>query len=462
MVWKMSTTRIRAPLFLFFFGLCLPLVGLVYLAEEANEGERLPWDRAIAGVLDRRAGVAAPRLDDLLALAIWGGAILLGAASLVLLSRARSRQVVFWMVSVTGVLTIALSINGLARWLHGSSAAFPSASATVAMAVVAALVFLAGSSRRRAVGAVGALFVVGYGFSLVYLGWSDPSYVVAGWCASVAWVSGLALALPVASGAQATGPARLRSFARGLLRRQPVDDLFDWVRFRIDTFPRSLAWLQPLGLPELHVSTYHDLPWVGVRGGRRAESTKTRWESIAPLVEAHGVRSVVDIGSSAGWFGFKLAERGVRTIAVERSSRGLRLGLYTRKKSRLDDVSFLAMDVTPSTVEQLPAADCVLLLSVWHHFVREWGVEAATGMLEEIWWKTGSLLFFETGEDEMPASWGLPAMLPDARSWLTDFLGEVCAGSSIVHLGLHDALGPENEPRRRNLFVAVRDPQQQV
>jgi hypothetical protein len=164
-----STTGIRAPLSIFLFGLCLPLAGLAFLAEEANDGEPPAWDQAIAGLLDRRAGLAAPRMDDLLALAIWGGAILLGATSLVLLSRARSRQLVFWTVSITGVMMIALSIRGLARWLHGSSASFPSASATVAMAAVAALFFLAGSSRARAaVSTVGALFVVGYGFSLVY------------------------------------------------------------------------------------------------------------------------------------------------------------------------------------------------------------------------------------------------------------------------------------------------------
>jgi hypothetical protein len=120
------------------------------------------------------------------------------------------------------------------------------------------------------------------------------------------------------------------------------------------------------------------------------------------------------------------------------------------------------MSVTPSTVGFLPAVDCVLLLSIWHHFVRQWGVEAATEMLAEIWEKTGRLLFFETGEDEMPASWRLPPMLPDARRWLTGFLGDVCVGASIVHLGLHDALSPDDEPCRRNLFVVVRDDQQQV
>jgi hypothetical protein len=455
------TIGLRAPLPVFLFGLCLPLLALIFLAEEAKDGEQLPWDQAIAGLVNRQAGLVAPRADELLALAIWGGAFVLGT-SLALRSKAPTRHVVFWTVSITGVLMIAVIMSGLARWFRGSNASFPSASAMVAMAALTALVFLADSNRRRAIiGAVGALFVIGSGFLLVDLGWSNPSYVLAGWCTSVAWVSGLYLVLPLEIDAHATGAARLRSFARGMLRRQPVDDLFDWVRFRIDTFPRSVAWLQPF-LPELHNSTYHELPWVGVRGGWRAESSKTRWKEIAPLVEAHGVRSVVDIGSSAGWFGFKLAERGVQTIAVERSPHGLRLGLYTRKKSGLDDVSFLAMMVAPSTVEQLPGADCVLLLSVWHHFVREWGVEAATGMLEVIWRKTGTLLFFETGEDEMPSSWQLPAMLPDARSWLTEYLAEACPGASIQHLGLHDALGPENEPCRRNLFVLVRDAQQQV
>jgi hypothetical protein len=47
--------------------------------------------------------------------------------------------------------------------------------------------------------------------------------------------------------------------------------------------------------------------------------------------------------------------------------------------------------------------------------------------------------------------------LSDPRSWLTDFLAEACAGATIVHLGVHDALSPDNEPCRRNLFAAIRN-----
>jgi hypothetical protein len=260
--------------------------------------------------------------------------------------------------------------------------------------------------------------------------------------------NGRRLALPSA--------AEVREFVRcKVLQRQPLDDALDWVRFRIDTFPGSVSWLKPLKL-EVQSATYHQLPWVGVRAGRRADSNTTRWEEIKSLVVQHDVRSALDIGANSGYFSFKLAECGVPTIAVEESTRGVRLGLYTRKRSGLEGTSFLAMEVKPENASTLPAADCVLVLSVWHHFVRAHGFEAATEMLADLWKKTGKLLVFETGEDEMPPSWGLPAMVPDSRSWLTEYLAETCAGASIVHLGQHDAFGPDEEPCRRNLFAAVR------
>src|SRR5438034_6012661 len=114
----------------FVFGFCLPLAAFGILAEESVEAEPQPWDRAISALVDRAGRATAT--DHALALGIWAVAILVGGA---------------------------------------------------------ALVSMANSSRRRALfSVIGALFVIGYGFSLVYLGWSNPSGVVAGWCVSVAWV----------------------------------------------------------------------------------------------------------------------------------------------------------------------------------------------------------------------------------------------------------------------------------
>jgi hypothetical protein len=249
----------------------------------------------------------------------------------------------------------------------------------------------------------------------------------------------------------------LQTRLRRVLTRRYLDDTIDRVRFSIDTFPRSVRWLRWLNLPSMHSAVYQDLPWVGVRSGARGNGTTTRWERMEPLIDQHRVRSALDVGANTGWFAFSLAERGVPTIALERMERHVRIGLYVRKKAGLcASVGFLVMDVTPENVDLLPSAECVIFLSIWHHIVREHGLAGATTVLAGLWAKTGKLLFFETGETEMPASYGLPAMTPEPRAWLASYLGETCPGSRVVPLGRHVALDSDNLPARRNLFAVLR------
>lgn len=168
------------------------------------------------------------------------------------------------------------------------------------------------------------------------------------------------------------------------------------------------------------------------------------------------MESAVDLGANVGWFAFKLAELDIPCIAVERDARFVRIGLYARKKSGRSEASFLVMGLTPRGVDLLPPADCFLVLSIWHHLVREHGLPTATAMLSGVWEKTRKVLFFDTGESEMPPSWGLPEMAPDPQTWLASYLAETCEGATVVHLGLHGALGPDNEPCERNLFAVIR------
>lgn len=247
---------------------------------------------------------------------------------------------------------------------------------------------------------------------------------------------------------------------RRALRRKPLDDLLDWLRFRIDTFPRRLRLLTFLGLPQLDsAGAYQDLPWVGLRTGRRRESTNTRWAEIEPVVRELDTRSAVDIGSNYGWFVFALGGLGIPTIGMEREARSLRVSRYALKKAPLAlPVGFLDGDVNPDSIELVPPADCILVLSIWHHFVRDYGLAETTRMMKGVWAKTGKVLFFETGESEME-NFGLPAMEPDARTWLGKYLSDTCSGSRVVHLGYHDA---GLEPIRgtsfdRNLFAVVRE-----
>jgi hypothetical protein len=169
------------------------------------------------------------------------------------------------------------------------------------------------------------------------------------------------------------------------------------------------------------------------------------------------VQSAVDIGANIGWFVFAFDALGIPAVGVEREARSVRIALYARQRTpQPSRASFLVLDLDPTTLRFVPPADCVVCLSVWHHFVRDVGLEPATRMLRGIWERTNKVLFFETGENEMPLSWGLPRMEPDSATWLTSYLEETCTGSRIVHLGRHDAGLDGATTAMRNLFAIVR------
>jgi len=238
-----------------------------------------------------------------------------------------------------------------------------------------------------------------------------------------------------------------------------VDGALDWTRFHVDTFPRDIRLLARIGLPELQSAIHHDLPWVGLRGGRRSLGTASRWRRIEPLIRELGVRSAIDVGASTGGFTFALADAGIPTIAVERDRRFLRIVAYAleRKPGAGERVGCLLLDVTPESAELLPEADAVVFLSTWHHLVNDHGVDGATETLRTLWDKARRVLLFESGEAEVPASWGLPAMTPTPEDWLAVYLARTCPGGWIVTLGRHAALGPDNEECSRSLFAVVRD-----
>lgn len=233
---------------------------------------------------------------------------------------------------------------------------------------------------------------------------------------------------------------RLKTALKPIVNRDAFDDALDRLRFRIDTFPNGLY--QPVS----------SLPKRAARG----VGSESRWSAISPVVRAEGVRSAVDIGACEGYFSIELAAAGVPTIAVESHPANVRTALLAARRSGTSDVGVLALKVTPSNVRTLPAADCVLCLSIWHHFVRNYGLDQATAMLESMWQQTRKVLIFDTGETEMTLDYGLPPMVPEPRSWLTAYLAATCSGSRIDHLGRHRAFDPFGNPCERNLFAVIR------
>jgi hypothetical protein len=268
----------------------------------------------------------------------------------------------------------------------------------------------------------------------------------------VALVGGLLVGIAVARAYATAGPlrdapprrwSRARRLLRPVVNRatfEAVDELLDRLRFRIDTLPNGL---------------YQPVPGLPIRAAR-ATGSESRWQAMRPVVERVGAASAVDIGACEGYFALELGALGIPAIAVESEPSNYRTALFAARRSRIRNVGVLALEVTPQNVFALPPADCVLCLSVWHHFVRSHGFVAATGMLEELWALTRRVFFFDTGEAEMTPDYGLPPMTPDARTWLTGYLAETCPEGTIEHLGAHRAFAPGGEPCERNLFAVVR------
>jgi hypothetical protein len=194
--------------------------------------------------------------------------------------------------------------------------------------------------------------------------------------------------------------ARLRGAARAARLRPAMEEGLDFLRLQVDAV--SDPAYQPSALPS----------W---RRASRQDAVHSRWQAMLPVLDELQPASGLDIGCNAAWFPLRLAERGIPSTGVEGHPPYFRTAAYAVRRSGRDDVGLLRLAVSPRTVRLLPHADCILLLSVWHHFVRDYRLAGASGLLAAIWERTGSVLFFETaGDREMPASFGLPRMEPDA------------------------------------------------
>lgn len=221
--------------------------------------------------------------------------------------------------------------------------------------------------------------------------------------------------------------------------------VLDPAQFRYDTFPRL---------------SYQPLPALNKEDAKRSDGTVQRWNVIEGKIREAAISSALDIGCQVGYFGFSLASKGITTLGVDRDERALRIAQYAARKTRTDAVAFLNMGVTPKTVVLLPEVDLVLVLSIWHHWVRAYGFESATAMLKRLWEQCRVTMFFETGESEMPAEYDLPAMVPTPREWISSYLGDTCAGAEVTHLGQFKAFSPGGDNTRntvlRNLFQVTR------
>jgi membrane-associated phospholipid phosphatase len=187
------------------FGVCLPLLifGVLAMGIWVNGGLFL----GDVVILQALHNTQTDRLDTfaegLTALGIGAGVVPAAAAiAFFLLLQRQWQTLLFWLCSGLGSSILGVSTKLLWQrtrpylwdsfYPYPKDFSFPSGHAMASMTITATLVVLLWETRWRlpALG-LGGLFVLGIGWTRLYLGVHYPSDVVAGWMLAIAWVLGL-------------------------------------------------------------------------------------------------------------------------------------------------------------------------------------------------------------------------------------------------------------------------------
>jgi len=176
-------------------------VVFAYLALVIIRGGRLSWDISILEYWHRHATPSLDKVAVFLTIAGNTGPMV-GLGLLVflgLLARRQGRAAWVFFAAVGGSMLLTQLIKPLVArprpvlWASirpEHTFSFPSGHAMDTAAIATALVFLLWGSRRRGwVLLLAPLFSLAVGWARVYLGVHNPSDVLAGWAAAVAWVA---------------------------------------------------------------------------------------------------------------------------------------------------------------------------------------------------------------------------------------------------------------------------------
>lgn len=116
-----------------------------------------------------------------------------------------------------------------------------------------------------------------------------------------------------------------------------------------------------------------------------------RWSFIVSNIPAEST-SLVDVGCADGFFVQKAAEQGLLVHGFEGNQSRVRRA--EKAVEEYEDASVEQLYISPDNIDQLPASDVVLFLTVHHHWIRQYGWETAADMFRTIARKT-ELIFYE-------------------------------------------------------------------
>lgn len=192
-------------LLLLSIGVYLPVLIFGLLGLEVWQQGGFPWDEPILLAIHK---TSQPQLDVFAAIltkfgSFWKVAPFVGLIGVVLLFQRRWRSLTYLLTTVIGSFIINRTAKELMHRIRPHlwesiapelDFSFPSGHSMTSMTLAATLVILTwGSVWCWWILIVGSLYVLGIGWTRMYLGVHFPSDILAGWMVSVAWAIGVSV-----------------------------------------------------------------------------------------------------------------------------------------------------------------------------------------------------------------------------------------------------------------------------
>lgn len=145
---------------------------------------------------------------------------------------------------------------------------------------------------------------------------------------------------------------------------------------------------------------------------------------------------VLDVGCNIGYFSFKCAEQGRFVFGVDSHISNITICNAIKSKTAMNNSIFIKQFVDDKFIAQLPDFDVIIHLSVFHHWVKQHGLDKAKLMMKDLTQNT-SCLVFETGQStEKGSQWEMVlAFMGEApEQWIENFLKDL-GFQSIENIG---------------------------
>lgn len=227
----------------------------------------------------------------------------------------------------------------------------------------------------------------------------------------------------------------------------------------LDKMTQGLLWAR-LNMQRMLrvVSRYQNNPF-NFSESKKDLSTRfceDRYQAFSAFIPKDQFFSVLDIGCNQGYFLFRIAPHAGVCIGFEKAYNEVMYARSLAAVHRVKNVLFMDYMITPHNVAAIPAADIIICLSVFHHWVRDFGENNAIDMLRMTMNHCRRYFIFETGQyEEKGQKWTdvLKFMGANSHEWITNFLYD--SGFSKVEMVGEFSTTLSDIPRK--LYVAIKN-----